>query len=177
MCVRTNSCGGWTEGGQWNPCGWQETRRNNSYFGKPNPFVHVTVFYPFFSLCCPLVFPPIHCNIPCLWQQKPSLIHPELQIPHSCSKLNTGLSLQVLTGLKTICMKPHGPPGWGWCLVDPPSRPQMCCVIAWTGPVGGQQEGKRESLKLCRAFQTQRPLKQMTALNTPPSTSTHPFTH
>lgn len=38
VCGRTNSCWRWTEGGEWNPRGWQETWGNHSYSGNLFPF-------------------------------------------------------------------------------------------------------------------------------------------
>lgn len=80
VCGRTDSCWRWTERGQWNPCGWQETRGNNSYSGKLHPFacLHVTARC-LVRLSVPRVPPmfQLHCfdenNIPCLWGQKPCL--------------------------------------------------------------------------------------------------------
>lgn len=40
-------------------------------------------------------------NLPCLWWQKPPFTHPATYDSHPCDHLNTGLSLEVFTGLYT----------------------------------------------------------------------------
>lgn len=53
VCARTDSCRRWTEGGQWNPCGWQETGGNHSYSGEPHSVVWVLpVFGAWIFLNC-----------------------------------------------------------------------------------------------------------------------------
>lgn len=142
MCGRFNSCRGWTEGGQWNPCGRQETRGNHSYSGKSCLSMDVCEtegfsaplpwYQPLFIMTETSPYQLIHdpgLPLPCWWE---SLSWP---IDH----------------MQSLC-------GWGrWCVVPPRSfghRPKWALSCAW-------------DLKLLRPSQTQKSLSSQHSSFTP----------
>lgn len=138
MCGRLNSCRGWTEGGQWNPCGRQETRGNHSYSGKSCLSMDVCDTEGF-SAPLPWYQPlfimteTFHClpglPLPC-WNQTLAFLWKSVLADRSHAL--------------SVC-------GWGrWCVV-PPRRPKSALSCAW-------------DLKLLRPLRH----KSLWALNTPP---------